>query len=382
MNIVNNYSKYLIAIFIAYLALAPTSIVESGLMRFIPTLAIIVIFLFGIISFKSGKCARMGTIVALFVSWILICAAVHPSVEGSKVMTLLKSSYWCWIYFIAYTIFVNQSDNETKMDRVIMVATVLFALSFNYSHISRAVELELAGDNAVFYSLLMMPWITCISNSTKRWATVAIVALCAITALKRSGIIILFTTVAILYYCDFLYRKRLQPKTILTAIMVIAGVFAVFQFKADSIDSISQRFELIEDDGGSGRDMIYEDVINRYQNSDLIYQIFGRGFDTVKGKDTTMALSAHNDFLEVLYDFGAIGFIFYLLIHLSLIKWTIRLLRARSQLAFPVLISYVCFIVMSMVSHLILYPTYFGLLTAFWAYAECKDNELQYQKSI
>lgn len=64
--------------------------------------------------------------------------------------------------------------------------------------------------------------------------------------------------------------------------MVIAGVFAVFQFKADSIDSISQRFELIEDDGGSGRDMIYEDVINRYQNSDLIYQIFGRGFDTVK----------------------------------------------------------------------------------------------------
>ena len=106
------------------------------------------------------------------------------------------------------------------------------------------------------------------------------------------------------------------------------------------------------------------------------------GFDTVKGKDITMALSAHNDFLEVLYDFGAIGFIFYVLIHLSLIKWTLRLFRARSELAFPVLISYVCFIVMSMVSHLILYPTYFGLLTAFWAYAECKDNELQYQESV
>ena len=89
-------------------------------------------------------------------------------------------------------------------------------------------------------------------------------------------------------------------------------------------------------------------------------------------------MSAHNDFLEVMYDFGLVGLLFYVLIHLSLIKWTIRLFRNGSPFAFPVLISYVCFFVMSMVSHLILYPTYFGLLTAFWAYAECKDRVLRY----
>lgn len=377
MNLVNYYSKCLIATFITYLTLASTPIVESGLVRFIPTLSLIVFFLFGIISFKSGRYARMGTIVTLFAFWILICAVIHPSIEGSKIMTLLKSTYWCWIYFIAYTIFVNRNDNKAKMDKIVMITTVLFALSFNYSHMYRVVDLELIGDNTVFYPLLLMPWIACVLNSSKRWIMVAILALCAITALKRSGIIILSTTALILYYCDFLYRKRLQFKTVFMAIMVMLGVFAVFQFKADTIGNIGQRFKLLEDDGGNGRDMLYEDVINRYQNSDLIHQVFGNGFDAVKGKNTMMAVSAHNDFLEVLYDFGAIGFFFYLLIHLSLIKWMICLFRVRSQLAFPVLISYVCFLVMSLVSHLILYPTYFGLLTAFWAYAECKDNELK-----
>ena len=382
MNIINKYSKFLIATFIAYLALAPTPIVGSGLMRFFPMLSLLIVLFFGFCGVKTGRHARMGTLTSLFLVCIIFSALIHPSIGGSKIMTFVKSSYWCWVYLASYTLFASVSIEDNKRDTVIIMATVLFAISFNYTHISKVFDFDLVGDNAVFYPLLMMPWIASISNSTKRWIMVAIVALCAITALKRSGIIIITVTTILLYYGDFIHRKRLQPKTILIALLVIAGVFAVFYFKADSINNVSQRFYLLEDDGGNGRDKIYEDVINRYQNLDFTQQVFGMGFDTVKGKDITMALSAHNDFLEVLYDFGAIGFIFYVLIHLSLIKWTLRLFRDRSELAFPVLISYVCFIVMSMVSHLILYPTYFGLLTAFWAYAECKDNELQYQESV
>ena len=206
---------------------------------------------------------------------------------------------------------------------------------------------------------------------------VVLVALCALTALKRSAIIILIGATALVFYSDFLFRKRLlQSKVVFTALLVIMGLFTIFQYKADSITNVSQRFDLIKDDGGSGRDIIYMDVYNRYVNGTVFNQILGRGFDSVSGSDKTMSLSAHNDFLEVLYDFGIIGFIFYLLIHLSLVKWILRLYRARNQLLFPVLVSYVCFIIMSMVSHLILYPTYFGLLIAFWAYAECKVHEL------
>lgn len=380
MSLIRNYRKYLIALFVVYLSLASTPIVDAGLMRFFPTLTLLIIIFCGICSLKTGKVAQLGTIVSIFFIYIILCATFHPSIEGSNLMTLLKSSYWCCVYFIAYAIFSYRNIEYRSLDKMVMVTTILFTLSFNYSHASRLIEFDLIGDNAVFYPLLMIPWISCISNITKRWIMIVIVSLCVITALKRSGIIIMSVSVILLYYSDFLSRKRLQPKTLFTAILVVVGVLTVYQYKAESIYDISKRFEMIGSDGGNGRDMIYEDVINRYRSEDLIQQVIGKGFNSVKGKDATMALSAHNDFLEVLYDFGAIGFSFYVLIHFSLIKWTVLLFRRRSQLAFPMLISYVCFVVMSMVSHLILYPTYFGLLVSFWAFAECKDRELKYKK--
>ena len=359
--------------------MAPTQILTEGIMRFFPTLCFLIIAFCGVCSFTTGKAAKMGTIIAFFSVYIIFCVVVHPSVEGNKLMTFLKSTYWCWIYFIAYTIFSYKSIDEKHVDNVIIVATILFALSFNYSHISRIVEFDLTGDNAVFYPLMMLPWVACMSSTAKRWIMIAIISLCAITALKRSGIIILFISVILLYYSNFIYKKRIQPKTILTAIFILVGVFVIFHYKADSISDVSQRFEMMSEDGGSGRDEIYKDVINRYKDGDLTQQLFGRGFDSVRGKDREMSLSAHNDFLEVMYDFGLLGLLLYVLIHFSLIKWTIRLFRTGSQLAFPVFISYICFLVMSLVSHLIIYPTYFGLLIAFWAYAECKDRELRYQ---
>ncbi|RGM98413.1 O-antigen ligase family protein [Parabacteroides merdae] len=378
MSLIRNYRKYLITLFVVYLTLAPTPIVDTGLMRFFPTLTFVIILFCGICSFKTAKAAQLGTIVSVFFIYIVLCAIFHPSIEGNKLMTLLKSSYWCCVYFITYAIFSVKNIGCRSFDKKVMITTILLALSFNYSHASRLMNFDLIGDNAVFYPLLMIPWIACISNTTKRWIMIVIVSLCAITALKRSGIIIMSISVILLYYSDFFRRKCLHPKSLFAAILVIAGIFTVYQYKAESIYDISKRFEMIKADGGNGRDMIYEDVINRYRSEDLIQQVIGKGFDSVKGKDTTIALSAHNDFLEVLYDFGAIGFFLYVLMHFSLIKWTVLLFRKRSQLAFPMLVSYVCFVVMSMVSHLILYPTYFGLLVSFWAFAECKDRKLQY----
>lgn len=359
--------------------MAATPIVEAGLMRFFPTVCFLIIAFCGVCCFTTGKAAKMGTIIALFSFYIIFCCVVvHSSAEGNKLMTFLKSTYWCWVYFIAYTIFSYKSIDKKHVDNVIVVVTILFALSFNYSHFSRIVESDLIGDNAVFYPLMMLPWVACMSSTAKRWIMIAIISLCAITALKRSGIIILSISVILLYYSNFIYKKQIQLKSILTAIFILIGIFVIFHYKADSISNVSQRFEMMSEDGGSGRNDIYKDVINRYKDGDLMQQVFGRGFDSVRSKDRVTSLSAHNDFLEVMYDFGLVGLLLYVLIHFSLIKWTIQLFRTGSQLAFPIFISYICFLVMSLVSHLIIYPTYFGLLIAFWAYAECKDKELRW----
>lgn len=80
--------------------------------------------------------------------------------------------------------------------------------------------------------------------------------------------------------------------------------------------------------------------------------------------------SAHNDFLEVLYDYGIIGFIMFIYLHVRVAKTTYKLHKHRSSYFIPYMVSFIIFVVMSIVSHLIIYPTYFCCLVAFWAYIE------------
>lgn len=377
MNTAAKYSKIIIPLFIIYLTLAPTVFLESGLLRFFPTMTLMLTALLGVLSFRKGKKAKMGTTISLLCIYICIMSFVHSAYSEGILTTFLKSTYWCWIYFISYCIFTETRIKEQQIDNYLIIITLMFCLSFFYNHFTRNAFEILEGDNSVFYPLMFLPWIATSTSTTKRWIMLILVAICSIIALKRSGVIIISSVLVILYFRDFLYKNKNLKQWIL-GIAVIISCILVYQFFSSSLLDVSQRFEMIEDDGGNGREMIYEDVIERYTSSDIVSQLFGKGYNSVTGTDKTRALSAHNDFLEVLYDFGAIGFVCYLLIHLSLITWTIRLFRRRSPISFPVLVSYVCFIVMSMVSHLILYPTYFGLLVSFWAYAECRDRQISY----
>ena len=121
MKLVTTFRKSLITLFIIYLALASTPIVQAGTMRFFPTLCLLVIAFCGICSFATGKKAQIGTIVASFSVYIVLCAVLHPSTDGGMLMTFLKSTYWCWVYFIAYTIFSYKNVDEKHLNNVILV---------------------------------------------------------------------------------------------------------------------------------------------------------------------------------------------------------------------------------------------------------------------
>ena len=71
--------------------------------------------------------------------------------------------------------------------------------------------------------------------------------------------------------------------------------------------NVTNRFEAMNEDEGNGRLDIYSDVFVQYLDSDLFSQLFGHGYNMVSV--VLKGPSAHNDFLEVLYDYGIIGFI-------------------------------------------------------------------------
>lgn len=321
----------------------------------------------------------MKMLVSLYCAYAIVSSIFYTG-SGNFFTTLIQSTFWCWIYYVANVICYDKDLSFGNYDKLTLALTIAFALAFFIHHRTSASGSELEGDNSVFFVLLMIPWISLVVNNSKRWLAIILVVLCSIVSLKRSAIIIGLSSSVFIYFRDFLWKRKKSVATLFGAVIIVILAVGIMYTQSETIDKVSQRFEQVEDDGGSGRDVIYADVINRYEQGSIIQKVFGHGFDSVR-RDSTffVPVSAHNDFLEVLYDFGIIGFVIYVMIHLSLIKWTIRLVRQRSPLGFPVMISYVCFIVMSLVSHLILYPTYFAILVSFWAFAECKNRQLGYR---
>lgn len=364
-------------LFILYQVMMPTIAVYTGVLRLFPTFILTLFLVLGLSIWKNAKASKMFSIISLFCIYIIINAFITDSAYDNTYITVIRSTFWCWCYFLSYCLFNKKVLEIAKYDQYTIFLTFIFIIVFIFVHsFNTRSTLENEGDNVIFYSLMLLPWIALMSNKYKKIALFALISFCVISSLKRSSLVILVISLVLIIYFDFFYKTRLTKSTIFLILLSVISLFTVYHFASERFDIISERMAAIEEDGGSGRDLIFEDVYNRYNNKELQERVFGSGFDAVRRESKySVAVSAHNDFLEVLYDFGILGFILYILIHLSLIKWVFVLYKTNNILLPSVLISYFCFLLMSLVSHLVLYPTYFGILTSFWAYAYCKYRQ-------
>jgi hypothetical protein len=139
----------------------------------------------------------------------------------------------------------------------------------------------------------------------------------------------------------------------------------------DQSELFLERLGRTVEDGGTGRIAIYQSYLKEMSLMSFSELLTGRGFDSGK---LLLDKSAHNDWLEALYDFGIIGLILYVALHLFLLKRIFEFIRIKSPLAEPYVVSYAIFFMMSLTSHLIIYPDYFTIMVAFWGMAEGWSN--------
>ena len=78
----------------------------------------------------------------------------------------------------------------------------------------------------------------------------------------------------------------------------------------------------------SDRDVIYGYFIEYWLNSNLFHEIFGHGFHAT-AELSVFHLPAHNDWIESLFDYGIIGFLFELSIFVSLISLAMKKSKHR-----------------------------------------------------
>lgn len=105
----------------------------------------------------------------------------------------------------------------------------------------------------------------------------------------------------------------------------------------------------------------------------------GNGYNAVL-RDSRLQLSAHNDLLEVTYDYGLIGTMLYIAAFLSITFYTVKMILSRSRYAPSMVMSYTIFFIQSMVSHIIIYY-WASLFMLTWGYIIARNQIENFQAS-
>ena len=249
-----------------------------------------------------------------------------------------------------------QTDNE-KWDKTLYL--LLFTLLlFQYFNIFREINfLEMAHLTCSYYILLALPLLLLFNSKVIKVGAVIIVILALFSSLKRSGILALALALFFYIFISQYVRSKFNIKSFIGSLLLIAiigTVFIVLGTNESEDENIYQRFENIDRDNGSGRIEVWEQTATMISKQSTGMFLLGNGYGTVL-RNSQLQLSAHNDFLEVTYDYGFVGLLLYLAAFISLSIYIIKMILEHSRFAPPFVLLLVIYLILSMISHIIIY---------------------------
>lgn len=163
------------------------------------------------------------------------------------------------------------------------------------------------------------------------WGKRKVLAICSLLVLiffiiqgaKRGALIAASVGVMVFAYYQFI---NIPPeKRIRGYLFALVGLFAISAFAIHFFESnefLMRRMQAISG-GGSGRERIYSHLLFAWYNSDSILNyLFGFGFVATVDK-SGFGLLAHNDWLELLINFGLLGVAIYLLLFFSIARFVL-----------------------------------------------------------
>lgn len=304
----------------------------------------------------------------------LICC-YHAQESG-----LTISYYIMLLYPLLFFLFAYQNCNDGTAD-LLRKGVLLIILGLFIEYITTYQDLVLAKGkdlevtNSSYFLLYLLPFALICKDKKYRTIYTLLISFAVVISLKRGGVLALSLGLLVYYWFN-LKKTGTSTSSILKYVLIIV-ILGIIALVIDHIMGgiISSRFQDISD---SSRAELYPIVMSMIGNSSTSDLILGHGWNTVL-RDNPMSFSAHNDILEMIYDIGIVGFVFYMLMIFGMFKTANKLVKNGSTLA-PAAASFIAiFCVNSMVSHIILSLTYFSMVSLFWGFVH---SQMKNESSI
>lgn len=343
------------------------------------TVTIYVLLLFGIVSLYLILYKKNIYTISLqkrFILWsiiVYVISIIHslfsPFSSNSDYFVLLLPILLC-TFFSHY--YFNVKDNGLIYSEIV-ISLLVCALFVNfityYNVLSNLVNLKSqVVVNSSYVLLFILPFVLLMNNWLLKWGGIILISIAVILSAKRGGFLALTLALAAYYFINqSLVESNKNKFTKSIWITSTIGIFGYFLWSQITFEDtlIYQRLLKMEDDNGSGRIEIWANVIDLLVSTNPLNLLFGHGYNSVV-KDSISKLSAHNDFLEILYDFGIFSFIIFISLHYKFIKCIQFLISKKSKFAAPLAASFVLLLINELVSHIFLYTHHLVIFASFW----------------
>lgn len=223
----------------------------------------------------------------------------------------------------------------------------------------------------IYYSLGMFPFFLLFSkNRMMRYVVTILLFSISFLSGKRAGFIGLSVAIVVFLLVDASIRANNMVRVIRMIILIGLAVLAVYLISRylDNIlhTGLYERLERLDEDGGGGREKIYRRMWDGFVNSSFIQQLFGHG---VYASSSIVGILAHNDFLEILYDYGVFALIAIIIFMVSLYVEAYKMVRRKSPYAPAYLASLIIGTFLCMFSYMLTFYTYVLCYVSMWGYS-------------
>ncbi len=198
------------------------------------------------------------------------------------------------------------------------VISLLAFLEFYLYKASTLSSVYMHSNNMGYLFVLLLPALALMLRDKRILMTILsfLFLLLVFNSAKRGAIVIGSLAVAYIVFSNLKYLpKKYKLFIFFVAGLSLIGVYYYVLTKPDMFMRFGQG-------GGSGRDVIYTNLLNGWADGNFVSIIFGNGFfsSTKVNVYNGIELMAHSDWLEVLYDMGLVGVFAYLYMAISFIR--------------------------------------------------------------
>jgi len=277
---------------------------------------------------------RFNKIYCLIIIYLFIACLFSP-IGIQKSMLEFSRIFFPFILLISSYLLSFNGHISTKQIYFLYknLTLVFFILIIGFLNYKSSIGRMTIGDNNAYSLLFCSPIIFLFFPKIKAIFYYSLIITGSLIAAKRGAFLgVIFTSLIFIY--SFFRQFRFKSKFIV--LLCLPMLLALgYKYFTDSI-FIFERFLQLEQDGGSGRDVISLTIWEGWQKGNLLNQIIGNGWmselEYIKSEmSMKKGLMAHNDWLQFLYDTGLVGILLLLSVFIALLA-QIRSYKRKDRL--------------------------------------------------